>query len=222
MHPFNVGPWRAPSVNSNTFGRESHIDAMAARAGIDPLEFRLNNLTDARMRRVLETAAARFGWKPAKAPSRRGFGVACGMYANSCNATMVEVAVGKDGSVEVKRVLIALDTGVVLNPDGLRQQAEGSVMMGLGYALSEEVRFQGGKVLTRSLGDYQLARFSSLPKIDIVLIDNPQTAALGGGEPPIIAMGAALANAIHDAAGIRLLELPMTAARVQAALRGQA
>jgi nicotinate dehydrogenase subunit B len=218
MHPFEVGPWRAPSVNSNTFGRESHIDVMAAQGGFDPLEFRLNNLTDARMRRVLETAAKRFGWKAAKAPSRRGVGLACGTYSNACNATMAEVAVHKDGRVEVKRVLIALDVGVQLNPDGLRQQAEGAVMMGMGYALSEEVRFQGGKVLNRNFDDYRIPRFSWLPEIEVVLVDNPQMAALGAGEPPIIAMGAVLANAFFDATGKRMLELPMTAERVKGAL----
>lgn len=217
MHPFNVGPWRAPSVNSNTFGRESHIDVMAARGGFDPLEFRLNNLTDARMRRVLEAAATKFGWKSAKAPSGRGAGVACGIYANSYNATMAEVAVDNDGRVQVKRVVMAVDVGVVLNPDGMRQQAEGSVMMGLGYALSEEVRFQGGRVLNRNFDEYSIPRFSWLPKIEIVLVDNPQIAALGGGEPPVITMGAVLANAIHDAVGARLLELPMTPQRVKAA-----
>jgi nicotinate dehydrogenase subunit B len=218
MHPFGVGPWRAPSVNSNTFGRESHIDLMAARGGFDPLAFRLNNLSDTRMRRVLDAAAAKFGWKVGKAPSGRGVGVACGIYANSCNATMAEVAVAKNGRVQVKRVVIALDVGVVLNPDGLLQQAEGSVMMGMGYALSEEVRFQGGKVLNRNFDDYSLTRFSALPQIDIVLVDNPQTAALGGGEPPIICMGAVLANAIFDATGRRLLELPMTPERVKGAI----
>jgi len=218
MHPFEVGPWRAPTVNSITFGRESHIDVMAAQGSFDPLEFRLNNLTDARMRRVLETAAKRFGWKAAKAPSRRGVGVACGTYSNACNATMAEVAVHKDGRIEVKRVLIALDVGVQLNPDGLRQQAEGAVMMGMGYALSEQLRFQGGKVLTGNFDDYQIPRFSWLPEIEVVLVDNPQMNALGAGEPPIIAMGAALANAVFDATGKRLLELPMTAERVKKAL----
>jgi isoquinoline 1-oxidoreductase len=218
MHPFGVGPWRAPSVNSNTFGRESHIDVMAAQGGFDPLEFRLNNLTDARMRRVLETAAKRFGWRAAKAPSRRGVGVACGTYSNACNATMAEVAVHKDGRVQVKRVLIALDVGVQLNPDGLRQQAEGAVMMGMGYALSEQLRFQGGKVLTGNFDDYQIPRFSWLPEIEVVLVDNPQLNALGAGEPPIIAMGAALANAVFDATGKRMLELPMAQERVKRAL----
>jgi isoquinoline 1-oxidoreductase len=217
MNPFRVGPWRAPSVNSNTFARESHIDEMALKAGLDPLAFRLTNLTEARMRRVLETAARQFGWSAARVLGR-GVGVACGIYAHSHNATMVEVAVRKDGGVAVNRVVMALDTGVVLNPDGLRQQAEGAVMMGLGYALSEELHFRGGSVLTRSFDSYEIPRFSSLPKIEIVLVDNPQTAALGGGEPPIIAMGAALANAISNAVGVRLRELPMTPERVKAAL----
>ena len=216
MHPFGVGAWRAPSVNSNTFGRESHIDVMAAKAGIDPVEFRLKNLTDARMRRVLETAAKQFGWKAGKAPSGRGVGVACGIYSNSHNATMAEVSVGTDGRVQVKRVVIALDAGVVLNPDGLRQQAEGAVVMGMGMALSEQLRFRGGTVLTRSFGEYSLPRFSWLPKIEVVFVDNPQTPALGGGEPPIITMGAVLANAVFDATGRRVLELPMIPERVKA------
>ena len=209
MHPFGVGAWRAPSVNSNTFGRESHIDAMAAKAGIDPVEFRLKNLTDARMRRVIETAAKQFNWKPAKAPSGRGVGVACGIYSNAYNATMVEVTVPKSGRVQVKRVVIALDCGVVLNPDGLRQQAEGAVVMGMGMALSEQLRFRGGNVVTRSFEEYPLPRFSAMPKIEIVFVDNPQTPALGGGEPPIIGMGAAIANAIFDAGGKRPFELPV-------------
>lgn len=219
MHPFNVGAWRAPSVNSNTFARESHIDLLAATAAMDPLEFRLNNLTHARVRRVLESAARQFGWKAGRAPTKRGTGMACGMYSNVCNATMVEVAVNRGtGAVEVKRVVMALDLGQVVNPDGIRQQAEGAVMMGLGSALSEEVTFRNGDVLTRNFDSYRIARFSWLPKIEIVLVDNPESPALGGGEPPIIAMGAALANAIFDATGARVLQMPMTPARVKAAL----
>ena len=219
MHPFGVGPWRAPSVNSNTFARESHIDALAAKAGMDPLEFRLNNLTHARIRRVLNTAAERFGWKPGRAPSGRGIGMACGIYSNSCNATVVEAAVDRaTGAVKVRRVVMALDVGLVANADGMRQQAEGAVMMGLSAGLSEEVRFRGGEVLTRNFDEYGLARFSWLPKIEIVLVDNAQSPALGGGEPPIIAMGAAVANAIFDATGARVVQLPMTAERVKAAV----
>jgi CO/xanthine dehydrogenase Mo-binding subunit len=219
MHPFHVGPWRAPSANSTTFARESHIDVLAAKAGVCPVEFRLKHLTHPRMRRTLETAADKFGWKPGKTPSGRGVGVACGMYANACNATMAEVAVDKrTGVVRVNRLVLAIDCGIVLNPDGLRQQAEGSLTMGLGYALTEEVRFKGGEVLTHNFDTYAIPRFSWLPKIDVVLIDNPETQALGAGEPPIICMGAVLANAIHDAIGKRLLQLPMTPERIKSAL----
>ncbi len=219
MNPFAVGAWRAPSVNSNTFARESHMDVMAAKAGIDPVQFRLDNLTHARVRRVLETAAKQFGWKAGRAPSGRGVGVACGIYSNACNATMVEIAVDRpSGHVQVKRVVMALDVGVVVNPDGLRQQAEGCIMMGLGYSLTEEIQFRNGQVLDTNFGSYHIPRFSWLPKIELHFVDNPETAALGAGEPPIITLGGALANAIYDAVGARVLQLPMTPDRVKAAL----
>jgi nicotinate dehydrogenase subunit B len=220
MHPFATGPWRGPSVNTNTFARESHIDALAVKAGMDPLEFRLHNLADARMRRVLAAAAKRFGWKPGKAPSGRGAGVACAIYLGTWVATMAEVSVDRStGKVRVRRVVCAQDQGVVVSPDGSRQQIEGAITMGLGYALTEEVRFRDGEVLARNFDDYEIPRFSWLPEIGIVLIDNPETAASGCGEPPVVTMGAVIANAIHDAVGIRLLQLPMTPARIREALQ---
>ena len=220
MHPFGVGAWRAPSVNTNTFARESHIDILAAQLGTDPLEFRFKNLADPRMRRALEAAAGKFGWKPAKAPSGRGVGVSCGVYSGTVVATMAEVAVDKKtGRVRVKRVVCAQDQGVTVSPEGSRQQMEGSITMGLGYALTEEVRFKDGAVLTRNFDSYELPRYSWLPKIETVLIDNPTLAASGCGEPPIINMGAVVANAIFDGVGVRLLQLPMTPDRVLAALK---
>ena len=223
MHPFGVGPWRAPSVNTNSFARESHMDILAAKAGIDPLEFRLNHLSDARLRRVLEAAAKQFGWKPAKAPSGRGVGVACGIYSGACSATMAEVSVDKTtGHVQVKRMVSALDVGWAVNPDGMRQQMEGCLTMGLGYTLSEEVHFKDGEVLDRNFGSYELPRFSWLPKIETILIDNPGAGALGGGEPPIITVGAVVANAIYDAVGARMLQLPMTPERITEAMKKKA
>ncbi len=220
MHPFAVGPWRAPSVNTNTFARESHIDILANKAGRDPLEFRLSHLSDKRMRRVLEAAAKQFGWKPARTPSGRGVGVACGIYSGTYVATMAEVAVDKGaGAVQVKRVVCAQDQGVTVNPDGSRQQMEGSITMGLGYALTEEVHFKGGEVLERNFDTYRIPRFSWLPKIETILIDNPEVPASGCGEPPIINMGAVIANAIYDAVGARLLQLPMTPERIKEALK---
>ncbi len=220
LHPFGTGPWRAPAVNTNTFARESHIDLLAAKAGVDPLEFRLNHLSDPRMRRLLEAAAKQFGWKPAKAPSGRGAGVACALYLGTYVATMAQVEVDKNsGRVEVKRVVAAQDQGVIVNPDGSRQQMEGAVTMGLGYALSEEVRFQDGEILDRNFDTYRIPRFSWLPKIETILIENPDSPASGCGEPPIVTMGAVIANAIYDAVGARLRQLPMTPARLKAALK---
>lgn len=220
LHPFAVGPWRAPSVNTNTFARESHIDALARKAAVDPVEFRMKHLNDKRMRAVLEAAAKQFGWKPTRTPSGRGIGVACAIYMGTYVATMAEVAVDKaTGKVQVKRVVCAQDQGVTVNPDGSRQQIEGSIMMGLGYALTEEVHFHGREVLERNFDSYEIPRFSWLPKIDTVLIDNRDVAASGCGEPPIVTMGAVVANAIHDAVGARLLQLPMTPTRIKTALQ---
>jgi isoquinoline 1-oxidoreductase len=219
MHPFGVGPWRAPSVNTNTFARESQVDLMAARAGVDPLEFRLEHLSDPRMRRVLQAAAERFGWRPRRAPSGRGAGVACATYLGTYVATMAEVEVDRaSGRVRVARVVCAQDMGVVVNPDGARQQTEGALTMGLGYALTEEVRFKGGEVLDRNFDSYEIPRFSWLPRIECLFIDNPSTPASGCGEPPIVCVGAVIANAIHDATGARLFRLPMTPQRVGEAL----
>jgi nicotinate dehydrogenase subunit B len=219
IHPFAVGPWRGPANNSNTFARESQIDAMAAKAGMDPVEFRLNNISDPRMRRVLEAAAKQFGYKPGKSPTGRGVGVSCGIYSNGYAANIAEVTVNRGtGKVQVKRVVTAVDVGVQINPEGLRQQCEGCVTMGLGYALTEEVRFRGGEILSRNFGDYELPRFSWLPKIETVLVDNPEMTAVGAGELSIVPMGGVIANAIFDAVGARLEQLPMTPARVKAAL----
>jgi CO/xanthine dehydrogenase Mo-binding subunit len=172
------------------------------------------------MIRVLKAAAERFGWTPARAPSKRGYGVACGMDAGTWVATMVEAEVDtKKGTVQVKRVVCAQDMGLVVNPEGAKIQVEGCATMGLGYALTEEVHFKGGKVLDTNFDTYELPRFSWVPKIETVLIDAKDEPPQGGGEPAIIVMGAVVANAIYDRTGVRLFQLPMTSERVLAALR---
>ncbi|HVM49906.1 MAG TPA: molybdopterin cofactor-binding domain-containing protein [Candidatus Acidoferrum sp.] len=217
--PLATGAWRAPGNNTNTFARESHIDIMAAAAGMDPVEFRLKNLKDARMIHVLKTAADRFGWTPVKAPSKRGYGVACGMDAGTYVATMVEADVDtKKGTVQVKRVVCAQDMGLVVNPEGATIQVEGATTMGLGYALSEEVHFTGGQVVDDNFDTYELPRFSWVPKIETVLVESKESAPQGGGEPAIIVMGAVVANAVFDRTGARLFQLPMTPERIKAAL----
>jgi len=193
---------------------------MAAEAGIDPLEFRLKNLTDERMHKVLLAAADRFGRTFEKTPSGKGYGIAITYYLGTYVATMAEVKVDKNsGHVSAERVVCAQDTGEVINPEGARMQIEGCIVMGLGYAFTEEIRFKDGKILTENFDTYEIPRFSWLPKIETVLVDNPEMAPQGCGEPAITTMGAVMANAVFDAVGIRMFVLPMTPDRIKEALK---
>jgi isoquinoline 1-oxidoreductase len=217
-HPFGTGAWRAPANNTNTFARESQVDILATAAGMDPLEFRLKNLKDKRMIRVLKEVARKFGWTPAKTPSGRGYGIATGIDAGTYVAHMAEVEIDKNTmQVQVKRVVCAQDMGLSINPQGSKIQMEGCITMGLGYALSEDIRFKGGEILDSNFDSYEIPRFSGLPKIETVLIDDRNAAPQGGGEPAIICMGGVIANAIHDAVGIRVFQLPMTPERIKKA-----
>jgi len=220
IHPFRTGPWRAPNNNSNTFARESQIDIMASAAGIDPLEFRLKNLKDEKMIACWKAVTDKFGYVPAKTPSGRGIGMACGTDAGSWVALMAEVKVDKKtGHVRVVRVACAQDMGLCVNPQGALIQIEGCIMMGLGYALSEEILFEGGNIKNRGFDSYKIPSFSWTPKIDGIILDRQDHPPKGGGEPAIIAIGAIIANAIFDATGARLYKMPMTPARVLEALK---
>lgn len=220
-HPFATGPWRAPGNNTNTFARESHIDMLAAKAGIDPVEFRLRNLADAKMKRVLQAAADKCGWKPVKAPSGRGYGVACGIDAGTYVAAIAEVGVDRaTGHVQVRRVVCAQDMGLVINPEGAAIQMEGCITMGLGYALEEDMHFKDGEILDVNFDTYQIPRFSWVPKIETVILDSKDDPPQGGGEPAIVLMGAVIGNAVYDAIGVRLHQMPMNPARIKNALKG--
>jgi len=218
-HPFATGAWRAPGNNTNTFARESHVDILAAQAGMDPVDFRLGNLADKKMRQVLETTASTFGWKKAPAPSGRGQGVALGIDAGTYVGLAAEVAVdASTGKIRVKRLVCAQNMGLAINPEGATIQMEGCLTMGLGYALAEEVCFSGGKVLDTNFDSYEIPRFSWLPEIETVIIDARNDPPQGGGEPAIVVVGAAVANAVFDAVGARVYRMPMTAKRVKAAM----
>jgi len=219
-HPFSVGAWRGPGSNTNVFAMESQIDIMAEAAGMDPLKFRLLNLTDKRMKRVLNAAAEKFGHSFSKAPSGKGYGIACTDYLGTYLATMAEVKVNKrTGEVRVERVVCAQDTGEVINPEGVRMQIEGCITMGLGYCLTEEIHFKGGRIMDENFDTYEIPRFSWQPKIETVLVDNPEMPPQGCGEPAITSMGGVIANAVYDAIGVRLFILPMTPARIKEALK---
>ncbi len=220
IHPFATGPWRAPGAGTNVFARESQIDIMAAAAKVDPLEFRLRNTSDPQLIRALKTVADAFGWKPGAGPSGQGRAIACSIDAGTYCAMAAEVAVDrKTGAINVKRVVAAQDMGLVINPVGAKMQMEGCITMGQGYVLSEELNFRGGDILDRNFDTYELPRFAGVPRIETLLIANERLAPQGGGEPAIVPVGAVIANAVFDATGVRMFRLPMTPARVLAAMK---
>lgn len=220
VHPFAIGPWRAPGNSNNTHAREMQICLMAAKTGMDPLEFRLKNLKDEKMITVLKSLAEKFGYTPAKGPSGRGYGIACGTDVDTWVAVMAEVKVDKKtGHIQVVRVSCSQDMGMCVNPQGTLLQIEGCVTMGLGYTLTEELIFEGTKMITRNFDTYEIPRFSWVPEIDAVILDRMDQPPHGGGEPAIICMGGAIASAVFDATGAVVYHMPMTPERVLEALK---
>ncbi|MDX5583501.1 MAG: molybdopterin-dependent oxidoreductase [Aureibaculum sp.] len=221
IHPFGTGAWRAPGNNSTTFARESHIDATAYAAGIDALEFRLNNMKDQNMYATLKLAAETFGWDREK-PEGHGYGIALGADAGTLVAMIAEVHVDKKtGVVQPIKVVCAQDMGQVVNPHGAKVQTEGGITMGLGYSLYEDIMFKGGQVKSRNFKNYKITRFSNTPKIECVFIDKMDSKPQGGGEPAIVCTGGAIANAVFDACGARVNRMPVTPERILEALQNK-
>ncbi|MFO0809165.1 MAG: molybdopterin cofactor-binding domain-containing protein [Gemmataceae bacterium] len=206
--PLRQGSYRALASTANVFARESHMDDLAKLVRMDPLAFRLKNLREPRLRAVLEAAAQRFDWAAAKSTPERGYGLACGTEKNSFVATCAEVAIAK-GQVRVVRAVSAFECGAVLNPDHLKNQVEGCIVMGLGGALFEQIDFADGKVLNASFADYRLPRFKDAPAIEVVLVNRPDLPSVGAGETPIIGIAPAVGNAIFAATGTRRRALPL-------------
>jgi isoquinoline 1-oxidoreductase len=218
VHPFGTGAWRAPGNNTTTFARESHIDVVSHAAGMDPLDFRLNNLENTDMIETLQLAAKTFGYDKEKKPGV-GYGIALGQDAGTLVAMIAEVFVDKEtGVVQPIRVVCAQDMGQVVNPHGATLQTEGGITMGIGYALYEEIEFNGGEMETTNFNRYEITRFSKTPKIECVFIDKMDAKPQGGGEPAIICVGAAIANAVFDACGARVNRMPVTPERILAAI----
>jgi isoquinoline 1-oxidoreductase len=218
-HPFNVGPWRAPGAGNNIHAKELHMNLLAAKAGVDPLEFRLKHLKDERMIGVLKAAAEKFGYTPSKQPSGRGYGISCAIDANTYVAHIAEVDVdNSSGKIEVKRVVCAQDMGLCVNPQGAKIQMEGCITMGLGYALTEGLNFSNGEIFDRNFDTYHIPRFSWLPKIETIILKNDDFPPQGGGEPAITGIGAIIASGVYDATGAKLFKMPFTPVRVKEAL----
>jgi CO/xanthine dehydrogenase Mo-binding subunit len=204
------GSYRGLAATANHFARESHMDVLAAAAKMDPLGFRLKNLSDQRMRAVLEAAAKSFGWPRKKTKEGQGFGIACGNEKGSYVATCAEVAVDKSsGAVRVVKLVEAFECGAIVNPDGLRNQVVGAMIQGLGGALFEAVEFANGRINNAHFASYRVPRFKDVPEVEAVLVDRKDIASAGAGETPIMAVAPAVGNAIFDASGVRINQLPM-------------
>lgn len=208
--PLRQGSYRALASTANHFARESGIDDLARGLKMDPLAFRLKNLKDERLTAVLQAAAERFGWGRIEATPERGFGIAGGTEKGGYVATCAEVAVGRPGDpVKIVRIVTAFECGAIVNPDHLTNQIEGAIVMGLGGALFEVIRFADGKILNGRFSRYRVPRFGDVPAIEVVLLDRKDVPSAGAGEAPIVAVAPAIGNAIRDASGIRLRSLPM-------------
>jgi isoquinoline 1-oxidoreductase len=203
--PLRQGSYRALAATANHFARESHMDELARTVKMDALEFRLKNLKEARLRAVLEAVARQFGWGKTRPAAGHGFGIAGGSEKGSYVASCAEVAVDRSsGKVQVVRVVTAFECGTILNPDHLKNQVEGCVVMGLGGALFEAIEFDDGKILNPDFARYRVPRFSDLPALETVLLDRKDLPSAGAGETPIVAVAPAIGNAIFQATSIRL------------------
>jgi nicotinate dehydrogenase subunit B len=204
------GSYRGLAATANHFARETHMDSLAHAASMDPLEFRLRNLSDSRMRAVLEAGAKAFGWPRQKTEEGQGFGVAAGYEKGSYVATFAEIFVDrKKNAVTVKNLVEVFECGAIVNPDGLRNQVVGAMIQGLGGALFESIQFEKGRISNAHFSSYRVPRFKDVPEIEAILLDRKDIPSAGAGETPIMAIAPAIGNAFHDATKVRLTKLPL-------------
>ncbi len=207
--PLRDGSYRGLASTANNFARESHMDELAAVAGMDPLAFRLQNLKNERLVAVLQAAADRFQWSKQKSSASRGFGLACGMEKGGYVACCAEISIGSGKQLRVERVVEAWECGAIVNPEHLKNQVEGAIVMGLGGALFEAIDFANGRILNPRLSEYRVPRFGDAPKVELVLLDRKDIPSAGAGETPIVGIAPALANAVYSASGVRIRSMPI-------------
>ena len=204
------GSYRGLAATANHFARETHMDSLAHAASMDPLEFRLKNLSDSRMRAVLEAGARAFGWPRQKSEEGQGFGVAAGYEKGSYVATFAEIFVDrKKNAVTVKKLVEVFECGAIVNPDGLRNQVVGAMIQGLGGGLFESIQFEKGRISNGHFSSYRVPRFKDVPEIEAILLDRKDIPSAGAGETPIMAIAPAIGNAFFDATRVRLTKLPL-------------
>jgi CO/xanthine dehydrogenase Mo-binding subunit len=230
LHQLKDTPLRSSSLRGlgspqNTFANESFMDELAALAGADPIEFRIRHLKDERATAVLQELAKMMKWQPRSRPAKSGVGqgIAFAQYDNysAYAAVGVQARVDESGKTRVEKAWVAHDCGMIVNPDGVKLQIEGNIIQTVSRALNEEVRFNRRGIESMDWVSYPILRFSDVPdEIAISLIDRPSMRAVGAGEPAAAPVFAAVANAIYDATGVRMRDVPFTPERLKAA--GQA
>lgn len=221
--PLRVSSTRGLGAYANIFAAESFMDELALDAGVDPVEYRLHHMEDQRARDCINAAAETFGWDSYEGGNNRGRGFAYARYKNyaAMSAVALEVEVNpRNGRIRVIRVVTASDAGEIVNPDGLKNQIEGGLIQMLSWTLKEEVRFDDTRVLSDDWASYPILTFNEVPQVENVLINRPGEPYLGAGETLVGQAGAAVANAVYDAVGVRMRDLPFTPSRVQDAIRG--
>jgi len=207
--PLRQGSYRGLAATANHFARETHMDELAQLVNMNPLEFRLKNIKEPRLKAVLEAAAKSFRWTNEKTAGR-GVGLACGFEKGSYVGTAAEISVdAKTGKVKLERVVCSFECGAIVNPVHLHNQVEGAVVQAIGGALFESIQFENGQILNARFSRYRVPRFSDMPSIEIVLLDRKDLPSAGAGETPIVGLAPAVGNAIFNATGTRLRSLPL-------------
>ncbi|HEX4232344.1 MAG TPA: molybdopterin cofactor-binding domain-containing protein [Bryobacteraceae bacterium] len=206
--PLRQGSYRSLAAVGNTFARETHVDELAAMLKLDPLEIRLRNIDNARLKAVLTCAAERFGWGKSRSGNGVGYGLACNVEKGGHLALFTELEV--DGSnVHLKRMVAAFDVGAIINPDILSNQVEGAIIQGIGGALFEQLEFDKTRILNGRLVAYRVPRFTDVPDIEVILVDHRDIPSAGAGESPITTTAPSIGSALFAATGKRIRELPM-------------
>jgi CO/xanthine dehydrogenase Mo-binding subunit len=225
--PVRTSALRALGAYINVFAIESFMDELALAAGVDPVEFRLRHLSDERAIAVIKAVVAKAGWKPGSkgegsvdggGTGSHGIGIAFARYKNIGNYVAVIAQVCVEETVRVLRVVAAVDCGCIVNPDGVLNQVEGGIVQATSWALKEELRFDRTRITSRTWEDYPILKFSEVPQIDIELINRPEHESLGVGEGMTGPTTAAIANAVYNALGVRVRDLPMTHERIVKAM----
>jgi len=220
--PLRTSALRTLGAFANVFAIESFLDEVAARRGEDPLALRLRYLRNPRMRAVLETAAAKAGWTAWRKREGSGHGIGCAQYKNAAAYCAVVAEVDVAQEVRVRRLVIAVDAGEVINPDGVINQIEGGAIQATSWTLKEAVRFDSTRVISDSWESYPILRFSEVPRVDVAIVARPDERPLGVGEAAHSPTAAAIGNAVFDALGVRVRDLPITRDRLMAAMEAGA